>query len=52
VEEALRDPHSSLFRVTRALVLWHSGKLAEAAALLRAEMAKAPDSLSAHALLG
>ena len=52
VEEALRDPHSSLFRVTRALVLWQSGKLAEAAALLRAEMAKAPDSLSTHALLG
>ena len=51
VEEALRDPHSSLFRVTRALVLWQSGKLAEAAALLRVEIVKAPDSLSAHALL-
>lgn len=52
VEEALRDPQSSLFRVTRSLFLWQSGKLVEAAELLRTEIAQAPESLSAHALLG
>ena len=52
VEEVLHDPQSSLFRVTRSLVLWQSGKLVEAAELLRTEIARASESLSAHALLG
>ncbi len=52
VEEALRDPHTTLFRVTRAMFFWQSGKLVEAAALLREEIANAPESLGAHSLLG
>jgi len=52
VERAIRDPLSTEFRVTRALIAWQSGKLAEAAKIVRAEIASSPETLDAHALLG
>lgn len=53
IENAMRDPGSSEFRVTRAMILWRSGKLAEAAKLLREQIAAAKDSsLEARALIG
>lgn len=52
IEKVLHDPDSSEFRVTRALIAWRSGKLADSARLLRAEIAEGDNSLETHALLG
>ena len=52
IESAMRDPGSSAFRVTRAMIFWRSGKLGEAAQLLREQIASAKESLEARALLG
>jgi tetratricopeptide (TPR) repeat protein len=52
VEQAMRDPMSTEFRMTRGMIAWRSGKLDEAVDLVRAELAEHPESLEAHALLG
>ena len=52
LENAMRDPASTKFRVTRGLIAWQSGKLADAAGLALAETVDHPDMVAAHALLG
>ena len=51
-ERVLQNPHATEFRVTRAMIARHSGKLDEAERLLRAEIAEDKNLIEPHALMG